>query len=387
MSFGNPFLREAMRVIRRDRPRLSPAVPYFNRVEIVPSGKYAEVWFTTDGCTWDHEGGCTMCNYGRGQVLAPDETVSVVQSALRELPDGISELLVSPSGGFFDERELPAAARRGVLAAVRSVPCDRFLIETRVETVTETNVAELRGALPGRALGIEVGLESSDGWIQRFCVNKGTDGARFRRAAAVAHAHDVALYSNVCLGTAFLTQGEAIDDAARSVIWSLENGADVAVLFPLHVKPYTLLATLRAGGRYQPISLWSLAAVLERVAQHDDAFPPRTEIAWYKSYYSDPSKISDSPGTCDRCYSAVLGLLDAYRARLDLATINALVSFECSCKSPWRGRVSAAAAPLPSRVLEHYRWIAAATGLDDWWALHGAAIERSMYEHAASGAA
>jgi len=367
-----------MKALRRGRPRLADTVPSFNRVEFVPSGTYAEVWFSTDGCTWDREGGCTMCNYGRGLALTPDETVRVVCAALARLPAQISELLISPSGAFFDEREVPLAARRGILAAVAAVACERFLIETRVETVTEENVAELYRSVPGRRLGIEVGLESSDDWIQRFCVNKGTDDGCFRRASLATKSYGVALYANVCLGTAFLSEGEAIEDAARSVIWSLENGADIAVLFPLHVKPFTLLATLHSEGRYQPVSLWSLAAVLERLARHDATFPARTEIAWYKSYYADPSKILASPRTCDRCQEAVVALFDAYRARLDHPSIEALAFFECSCKDAWRDRLVVPRTPLAVRVLEQYEWIAGVTGLDDWWVLNRAAIESSM---------
>src|SRR5439155_1439414 len=99
-------------------------------------------------------------------------------------------------------------------------------------------------------------------WVQRYCVNKGNEPSQFVDAARQVKSRGMHLYSNVALGLPFLSARESVEDATRSVLWSLANGADVVDLFPIHIKPYTLTEFLHHQGWYSPIPLWGLVEVL-----------------------------------------------------------------------------------------------------------------------------
>lgn len=377
MELRNLFLEQVMRKVREHRPLLPKSKAFYNRFESVRAGTFAEVWFMTRGCSWDHQGGCTMCNYGRGEDLNADEIVDAVQAALDDLKREIDELLVSPSGGMLDSAEVPISTRRRIYGLVREFPSKKFLIETRCETITEDAVKELVEAVPDRKLGIEVGLESSCAWIQRFCVNKGSHPDNFRKAAAIARRFDVDFYANVALGTAFLSVAEAIDDCCASVRWALSNGATNAIVFPLHVKPYTLLNRMFDEKLYRPPSLWSLVEVLRELGPE---LQGHTEIAWYRSYYDDPSKIMLSPTTCPQCIDRVLDLLDGYRATQSSAYVDQLSAITCSCKDSWRRELAASPQqPLQERTFGLYELLAENFDLQPWWKLNSAAVRLSMF--------
>lgn len=363
-AYSNPFLSKVMAVIRLGRPLLPVSQPFFNRIEQVPAGRYAELWFRTAGCTWDKQGGCTMCNYGASQRPSTESAIAAVRAGLAELPDPIEELMISPSGSLLDPAEVNRTVRQEVYALAACRQVGRFLLESRSEFVTDETMAELRSSQPPeRAVAIEIGLESSDPWKLRYCVNKGHGPEDFVRAVEVARRHGVEVYANVSLGTAFLSPIEALEDAYDSTLWALGHGARHVVLFPLHVKPFTLLDKLSQAGRYSTVSLWSLVEILHRL---DPALLPCVEIAWYRSYYDTNAKIRTSPSTCPHCHTRVVAMLDNYRAEQTRVVVDALMELECECRGAWRASLARPEEPLVSRVESEYQALAASTGLSEW---------------------
>lgn len=363
---SSPFLTAAMGVVHAERPALPAEQPYFTRVERVPAGNYVEIWFRTGGCTWDGAAGCTMCNYGAGDAVGAADVRQAVAAALAELADEPHELMISPSGGLWDPKEVPPEALPDVYALARSAAPGRFFVETRAETVTPRRIAQLREALPGIALAVEVGLESSHDAVLAHCVNKGSSTGTFVRAAARLRAAGVAVYANVCLGTAFLDRAVAVRDTLASVRWALASGATNVVVFPLHVKPFTLLDVLHRGGAYRAVSLWDLVEVLHALGPRDCA---RTEIAWYRSYYDTDAKVSTSPVGCPACTPWLLAGLDRYRATQDWGVVDELEASRCGCAPP---RALAAALPaddgaVVASLLEHYALVARMLELEPTW--------------------
>ena len=217
---SNPLLSAVMHHIHYLRPLLSSQPVYYNRVEKSRGGNYVEVWFMTAGCQWDAQGGCTMCNYGRGHVLSEDEIVDAVQRGLAAINVEVSELVVSPSGSMLDHQEVPAGARRRIFSLIRDFPTPQFVFETRSETVTPDAVKEFVESVPRKRLGVEIGLESSNAWVQRFCINKGNHPNQFVRASKILHDHGIQVHANVLLGTAFLSSLEALS----VMLWTLYDG-------------------------------------------------------------------------------------------------------------------------------------------------------------------
>jgi len=317
-----------------------------------------------------------MCNYGRGHKISDADMVCAVEEGISELGPGISELSVSPSGSLLDANEVPLQVRDKIFEIVNAQPINGFTFETRAETVTEGSIGHLVTSLGSKSLGVEMGLESSNPWVQRYCVNKGNTPAAFVAAGSILAKYNLQCLANISLGTAFLTPKEALLDAFQSVSWALANGAHTAMLFPLHVKPYTLLEWLYRRGYYRPASLWSLVEVLHILGPE---LQGRTDISWYRNCYIDESKIVTSPTTCPNCIEAVLQLLDEYRAKRSPRAIEELRSIQCSCREQWREEIDTGDdRPLRERVFEIYRELAVDFSFSEWWSANGMTLLQEM---------
>ncbi|MBN1618751.1 hypothetical protein JW887_05435 [Candidatus Dojkabacteria bacterium] len=384
VQIDNPLLSEVMRCIHRMRPKLHITSPFYDRIE--KNGNFVSIWFLTSGCQWNIRSGCTMCNYGQGSVCNEEEIVNAVHKGLSAINVKVKRLLVSPSGSMLDPQEVPPNARRRIYSLIRDFPSLEFAFETRPETITNEVVKEVIESIPGKRLSIQMGLESSNAWIQRFCINKGSHPNQFTNAAQILTAYGVKVYANISIGTAFLNPQEAINDAVRSVQWAISNGVDVCMLFPLHVKSYTLLFWLYQNGFYHPPSLWSLVEVLRLL---DPKLLSGTKIAWYRNYYenmipkleiNEDSDVIASPTTCPKCQERVLELLDEYCYRGDLRVIDDLDTMQCECKDVWKQKIGEVSMySLPERVLRIYKELASLFLPDDWWSHYGSVLEEELF--------
>lgn len=367
-SVRNRFVSQVAISLRQNQPRLSAGPLTTVNSETVGGRPFVRLWFTTAGCTHDRRGRCTMCNYGTSE---PADAESIVHAAALDLSrSGCTHgtLLVSPSGSMFDEREVDPPTRRQLLTLAASTDFERILVETRPETITDAVLSESIALLPGKQLEIEIGLESSDPWVLRWCVNKGLHLEQVVRALDLCAAYGATSIVNVSLGTAFLTEVEAIADAVNTTRWAFAQGATEVVVFPLSVRGWTVLHHMYERGRYRPVSLWSLVEVLRRLGQ---AAAARVSISWYRDYNaadddysSSPLRVLAAPTTCERCVSDVLERLDGYRDSQDFTIITDLSHHTCSCRQEWlSGLAQAPTQPLSQRVQDEYRALAVELGL------------------------
>jgi len=374
---SNPYLAAVMRAVRSGRPMLPEDQPFYTRIEKVPAGNYVEVWFRTGGCTWDRAGGCTMCNYGFGSKVDAPGAVASVAAALADLPGHPHELMISPSGGMWDPLEVPPEALAPIYRMAAQAGPERFFVETRAETVSSERLTEMRAELPAASLAVEVGLESAYDAVLVYCVNKGSGAATFRSAAGLVHAAGAAMYANVSLGTAFLERASALRDAVGTVNWALDHGADTTVLFPLHIKPYTLLSFLAERQRYRPMTLWDLVEALTAIGPER---AHRVEIAWYKSYYDTSKKITTSPTGCAHCHERLLVQLDRYRATLDFGLIEDLAGHRCACAPPPVADLpEQAPQEIADGVLRHYDALAIDLDLQKSWRTWQPRLEAAVH--------
>lgn len=375
----NAFLGRVCVRLRETRPLIADDLGYTIRTEVVGGASFARLWFRTSGCTRDRRGSCTFCNYGRGGATDTDDMVASVARGLTVLSaQRPATLLVSPSGSMFDEAEVPLAARRAILTLMAGSDAREVLCETRAETVTDVNVREFAEIMRDKSSYVEVGLESSDPWVSTYCVNKTLSLQDYCDAIARLNAHGIGAITNVVVGTPFLSPAEVIHDAVRTIEWALRHGSDSCVLFPLHVRGWTLLEWLWNRGLYQPPSLWSLVEVLRRLGPDQAA---GVTISWYRDYDSEVGEGSDStralssPDTCPRCQDAVLSLLDAYRESGDFALVRDLSRFDCSCHQAWRRNLEVSVATgLVERVAQAYEVVGRDVLGDVWWHDYGADV-------------
>ena len=370
----NNFLSLVMKEIRSKRPLLSIDEVYYMRIEKAKVGRSATLWFMTNGCSWDALGGCTMCNHGRGHNLDEKETISAVLQGLAALPPDIAELFFLASGSLLDPLEVPPAIRREIYKLISKQPVGYLGIETRAEHVNEPELNLIKENLGAKNIGIEIGLESANLFIRRFCVNKGNSLNDFIAAASLVNKYQFECLANVALGNAFLTHNEALEDAVRSTHWALDNGANTVVLFPIHVKPYTLLEWLYKKGYYKLPTLWLFIETLYRIGPERIG---QVDISWYKSGYSDTSKIVISPDSCEKCKPAIYLLLDEFRQKRSFDVICLLYNMDCSCKSHLQESANTAL-PLNERVFEMYSVLAEDFGLTDWFNINKTSIKKTM---------
>ena len=364
----NPFLSHVMNRLRARRPYLPADRPYYVRVDRAANQTFAQLWFMTRGCTWDRQGACTMCNYGHAPTIDVDSMVASVRGGLRQLPSIVDELFVSPAGSMLDLVEVPSEARRQILELLAKHPAGRISMEARAETVTPEVAEELAHAFTNKTVSVGIGLESSSQWVLKYCVNKLSLIERFRSATEALRENGVGVYANISLGSAFLSPSEAISDAVQSVRWSLDAGSRIALIFPMHVKRYTLLDWLYSRGAYEPPSLWSLIEVLARTPVE---VLGRVNISWYRSDYGDQRDIVASPTTCPTCAPQIFMLLDRYREQPGPVALGALTSARCACRDRWMARLEdASARPLEVRVFDGYKEMADELDLDGWWSVH-----------------
>ena len=374
----NAFLGQVSLVIKGQRP--AGTLDFALRTEYIGGMPFVTLWFRTKGCSHDHRGGCTMCNYSASSPVSGTNMIEYVRAGLSSLDEtaGIV-LLVSPSGSMFDEREVPPETRKAILQLVRNTGCSSFLCETRAEIVTEERVKEYAAILGDKIVSIEIGLESSNPWVLKYCINKDLSLNDYKRALQLLRKYQVRSITNVMLGSAFLSPAEAIEDAVETSNWAFEQGTDSAVIFPAHVKKWTVLEWLWRHDLYSPPSLWSLVEVLARLGP---LVAQRVTISWYKAY-SERTAVGEldpetglsylcSPQTCTLCQPRVIALLDAYRNTGDFRLVQELASIECECKDVWRASVEVAAAqPLKQRVAQAYEAIGRNILGQDWWGRYG----------------
>jgi radical SAM enzyme (TIGR01210 family) len=283
---------------------------------------------------------------------------------------------------MFDEREVPPEARVGILELISKTKCRSFLCETRVESLTERKIKEYATILGNKIASIEIGLESSNPWILKYCVNKNLSLEDYRKAVQLLRKHSLGTSTTVMLGSAFLSPREAIEDTVQTVRWAFEQGTERACIFPAHVKKWTLLEWLWKRNLYSPPSLWSLVEVLMRLGRE---LSPRVYTAWYRVYDQESQgvhldSVNDleylcSPSTCENCRPQVMELLDAYRDRHTFAVVEELSRLECECKTAWSAAIQAGCAlPLRERVASAYRVIGNELLPSDWWTRHGSEI-------------
>ena len=368
----NPVLNAVCKALRTTRPKVS--IDYYARIEKVPYGNLVDIWFRTRGCSFDYNGSCTMCNYDWSLSTSSDQQASFVKQALDEIKIAPYELLISPSGSMLDEKEVPMEARKKIFDIASKQPCNLFLFETRPETVTNEALVEYHKAFAKtqHKIGVEVGLESSNQWILTYCVNKQLSLYDFENAVQLIKRNGMLSYANISLGTAFLTEQEAIQDAVTSIHWALSKGVDKIVLFPLHVKTYTVLHWLWRNGLYTPTSLWALPEVLKRLGPD---IASKVELAWYKPISETGISSYPIPKTCGDCYSDVIQLLDLYKKTMNYKYVSLLDKVSCPCHDAWRERIVILPdTSLADRVFSAYESMIKDVLGKTWWEEQGRAF-------------
>lgn len=379
------FLDRVLVRLRKDRPKAPEALDYTILAdcgvsEVFSDSTYAAIGFRTRGCRYNHRGGCTMCDYWISDPVPPERMVASVREALSELDFEPSTLLLNVSGSFFDEWEVPQEARREILQLFSRFQNTHFVFETHANTISERKVLECISILGHRRFGIEMGLESANPWILKYCVNKSLRIGRLVTALGILKECEVDSIVNVMVGLPFLSASEMVADTVFSVNWAFDQGANRCVLFPMNTKPWTLVLWMEENGMYVRPPLWALVDVLAKLDSH---LLPRIGLAWYRTRpqvhpgYKIPNR---GPETCPLCYSDVMESLDRFEISDERDEIvKQLVDFECICRDEWYARKEQEPElPLHERVRVAYQVIGEQILGKEWWSENGQSVLDSV---------
>jgi radical SAM enzyme (TIGR01210 family) len=336
MNASNPVLKSIMRFVYEKRSPLAIEPQTVVRHEISDGHSMCEVWFMTEGCSYDRDGGCTMCNYGKGHIVDPSTILAQLKIAFQQLPKAGYNLVVNPSGSFMDEHEVSEALRRGIYCLLDDISFESLTIESRADVISCLALEELRNRYPQKRVSVEIGVETFNPWLLRNSINKGVTITQILDAVNMVHNAGLTAIANIGIGLPFINERTNISTAVYSIVKAFELGFDAVILFPYHVKPWSLLETLYSRGEYQCISLWAVVAVLLALSVD---YLPRVNISWYRNYYTDKSKILSSPGTCPDCKEQVLESLDKYKAIPSFDMLSEITAAKCPCRTKWDERL------------------------------------------------
>jgi radical SAM enzyme (TIGR01210 family) len=315
------------------------------------------VWLATSGCRHvTAYGGCTMCDFGRGEfenfsLLAGLETV------LARL--GAPPLLhLALPGSFMDECEVVPALRRSILESVARHGVLSLGAEARPEFITgdaiENVVRVLRGTRGTRCVEFTLGtgVEAFDDSITRICLNKGSTRVAARRALDAIqavdrsqHGFDVRAEGHVLLRPPVLTEAEAIEDALLAIEWCLTEGFERVILMLCSTRPRSPLALLAgesssAGSGYRPASLWSAVEVLVRLP---DTLRAKVRVHGFASN----TDVGIRPTTCPACEQAVTAAIQHFNATGADDGLRAVQNLGCPCRDSW---LAECAEPEPAPI-------------------------------------
>ncbi len=191
-----------------------------------------------------------------------------------------------------DRREVPGAVSAYVLDRFSDLECPRVIVETGLFTIDDSTLRFLRDHLPGHSVEIEFGLESSDPEVLRYSLGKRIDLEQVQVKTALAHSYGFTMVANIVLGAPLLNYDEQVDDAARSISWALDSGADGVVLFPMNVRKGTLLELMHRRSLYDTIDYLAVVEVLSKL---DDRCLGAVSLSWSDLHQTVDPSIVDSP--------------------------------------------------------------------------------------------
>lgn len=220
--------------------------------ETIPT---ATVFLTNRECPYR----CLMCDLWHDTLdeRVPTGTISAqIKFALAQLPPA-RQIKLYNAGSFFDPQAIPPEDYAEIAQTVNDF--ERVIVECHPKMIG-SRCLRFRDLLAGR-LEVAVGLETVHPEVlarlnKRFTVDD------FRRSADLLAQADVALRVFLLLRPPFMTEGEGIFWAKRSLYVASEAGATACCVIPTRGGNGAMEA-LAASGDYAPPTLRSLETVVE----------------------------------------------------------------------------------------------------------------------------
>ena len=239
-----------------------------------------QICFYSKGCKYSKCGNCIMCDYGnvrKENLKSYDikEILNDIFSNIKKLPE---MLLLNCFGSVLDTEEMSMENIIVLLDELSNINVDVIIFETHYLTINDSILSLIKQKLYNKDVVIELGLESSNKEIREKCLNKYINNTEFIEKINLIKSYGFGVEANVIFGTPFLTDEEQKLDTLNSIQWCFENNIDTVNLFPINIKPYTLLYKLYEQGKYLPVSHKDFINVLNKISKE---YIDRIYLCWY----------------------------------------------------------------------------------------------------------
>lgn len=319
---NNSVLDRYMKAQRKKWPVLPPD----KRYEVYQSNELFQLWLQTPPCRFAVAGKCTICNYWKGKRI-PNLLQSVLEEV--EIPDSCNTILINTCGSCLDPAEISHNELPILLNWLVQSPVSRIIFETHWTTLTPDLLCIIDSHLSEKDVMYEIGLESANPDTLIYLLNKPSSITSISTIIHNIHSHHATCIMNVVFGAPLLTPREQIADVVSSISFLLKHHVDYIVLFPINIKPNTLLMDLYIDGNYQPVPAKIISDILL------DHFPEnldRINIAWFGDRRENGVV---PPARCNICGQEVVNLFKQYNSsettQLRRELLERVSLIKCSC--------------------------------------------------------
>lgn len=331
--------------IRKNRPLL----PSNEVCDVFYDHNLVEICFLSKRCKNDLRGSCIMCDYGAASGTADiSEYIEKASDVLSKLDHSVDTILLSTNGSFLDEKQIPFELLCNILEQISKSRINTVEIETYYKDITLERLTLMRQLLPNKKIMIEMGLETINPKYHSHIIMKGISIPDFEKTITLIQNMEMDVECNVMIGLPFLSEKEQYEDALATIQWVFEHQC-TPVLFPINIKPYTLLMDMYQSGYYTPISHWMIPILLDTLPTEQ---LEKITVAWYgnrEDIYSACNLRAVFPTSCDRCGTLInefyLRFLSASRGTdRKKALTNLFSSARCNCPGRIRKQIKQSSA-------------------------------------------
>jgi len=301
------LLNKVILVMRLTRPKVNASLPF----TVFKSEKMLQLWINTPACRFSLSGKCSICDYWDG--TASDDSVMDACKYIEDYGNEYETLLLDTCGSCLCEAELPFSNLMQIMRAIAQTNVKRVILESHLAYADVSKLQKIKDVLGNKELMLEYGQESTSAYVLKYCLNKPSMLTN-NYVVRILQNIGISVIANVVLGAPFLTVHQRVQDAVDSIRELLMAGIDGIVLFPVNIKPYTLIKHLFDNGYYKRVNAAEIIMALSSFNTEELA---RIDLAWFEPQREKQEAYSAtgfSPLYCKKCGQVLLKHLFDYRA-------------------------------------------------------------------------
>lgn len=331
---------EANKYIKHFRPYL----PEDTICHTFRNNFFMELAFMSKRCPNDANGSCIMCDYGALRGEKPASVYIEEMNRILARERGIKYLLICTNGSILNPNQFSEETLYKILNRISETDIPHIIIEAHYYDISEQKLAAIKQIMSGKNLTLELGLETISQDYHDTLIMKHINIADFSKIITMIQCYGFGVDLNILLGLPFLSAKEQLNETLNTVNWALERGCG-SVIFPVNIKPYTLLMNMYKKGFYAPISHWLLISLLNTIKMEQ---LPKITIAYYgnraENYY-DKAKLPIFPSCCKVCHTPIEKFYTDFCAEEDainrkILLHNILAFKQCDCLNSLKNQLN-----------------------------------------------